>query len=155
MDNMLKEKIYNLASMVARDYGYDLVEVKLLGRGKRTVLRVYIDKEGGVSLNDCEFFSKRFEGILDVEDPIQGPYTLEVSSPGLDRPLKKIEDFKKNTGKMVRVITGQKIENQNFFVGRITDVTNESIRLLTREGKKEVIIPIGIIDRANLEIEIK
>lgn len=155
MDKGLEERLYNLASRVAEDYGYDLVEVNLLGKGKRTLLRVYIDKEGGVTLNDCEFFSRRFESLLDIEDPIQGPYTLEVSSPGLNRPLKRIEDFKKNIGKMIRLITEQKIENQSFFIGRIVDVTNDSLRLLIRDGKKDVIIPLSLIDRANLEIEIK
>lgn len=155
MSKGLEERIYNLAKKVAEDYGYDLIEVQLLGKGKRTILRVYIDKEGGVTLNDCEFFSKRFENILDVEDPIEGPYTLEVSSPGINRPLKKAEDFRKNIGKMVRVITRQKIDSQSFFLGKIIDVTGDSLRLQTREGKKEIIIPIEIIDRANLEIEVK
>lgn len=154
-NKLLENKIYNLARKVAEDYGYDLVGVDLLGKGKKTLLRVYIDKDGGVTLNDCEFFSRRFENILDLEDPIQGPYTLEVSSPGLDRPLRRIEDFKKNIGKMVRIITGQKIEKQNFFVGRIIDVTADSLRLVTKEGRKEVIIPFEAINRANLEIEIK
>ncbi len=154
MDKGLEERLYNLAYRVAEDYGYDLVEVNLLGKGKRTLLRVYIDKEGGVTLNDCEFFSRRLESVLDVEDPIQGPYTLEVSSPGLNRPLKKIEDFKKNIGKMIRLITEQKIENQSFFIGRIVDVTSDSLRLLIKEGKKEVIIPLKLINRANLEIEL-
>lgn len=155
MGNRLEEKIYNLASKVAEDYGYELVEVNLLGKGKRMLLRVYIDKEGGVTLNDCEFFSRRFENILDIEDPIQGTYTLEVSSPGLTRPLKRIEDFKKNIGKIIRVITRQKIGNQSFFMGRLTDVTDDSLRLEVKEMKKEIIIPLEAIDRANLEIEIK
>ena len=155
MDRGLEERVYSLAKRIAEDYGYDLVEVNLLGKGKRTLLRVYIDKEGGVTLNDCEFFSRRFENILDVEDPIKGPYTLEVSSPGLNRPLKGVEDFKKNIGKMIRLITGQKIDNQSFFIGRIIDVTEESLRILTKEGKKEVLIPLNLIHRANLEIEIK
>lgn len=155
MSKGLEERIYNLAKKVAEDYGYDLIEVQLLGKGKRTILRVYIDKEGGVTLNDCEFFSRRFENILDVEDPIEGPYTLEVSSPGINRPLKRAEDFRKNIGKMVRVITRQKIDSQSFFLGKIIDVTGDSLRLQTREGKKEIIIPIEIIDRANLEIEVK
>lgn len=154
MDN-LEKRIHNLVSKVAEDYGYELIEVKLLGKGKRTLLRVYIDKEGGITLNDCEYFSRRLENILDIEDPIKGSYTLEVSSPGLNRPLKRIEDFKKNIGKMVRLITDQKINNQTFFIGRILDVTDDSLRLLIKEGKKEVIIPFKLIDRANLEIELK
>lgn len=151
----LEKRIHNLVSKVAEDYGYELIEVKLLGKGKRTLLRVYIDKEGGITLNDCEYFSRRLENILDIEDPIKGSYTLEVSSPGLNRPLKRIEDFKKNIGKMVRLITDQKINNQTFFIGRILDVTDDSLRLLIKEGKKEVIIPFKLIDRANLEIELR
>lgn len=155
MSDKLEDRIQDLARRVAEDYGYDLVEVNLLGKGKRTILRVYIDKEGGVTLNDCEFFSRRFENILDVEDPIQGPYTLEVSSPGLNRPLRKVEDFKKNVGRLIRIITRQKIENQTFFIGRIIEVAENTLRIQTRDGKREIIIPLDIIDRANLEIELK
>ncbi|GAB4415398.1 MAG: ribosome maturation factor RimP [Thermodesulfovibrionales bacterium] len=157
MDRNAEQKIQALASEVAGDCGYELVDINLSGSGKRAILRITIDKEGGITLDDCEAFSRRLEGLLDVEDPLQGPYTLEVSSPGLDRPLKRLDDFKKHTGKLVRIITKEKINNQTFFVGRLMEVRDDSIMLsITRKGAVpvEVAIPYNIITKANLEIEV-
>lgn len=140
---------------VANDFGYELFDVSLLGRGKRTLLRVSIDKEGGVTLDDCEAFSRRLGALMDVEDPIAGPYTLEVSSPGLDRPLKKIDDFMRNAGKLVRIITRENIDNQSFFLGRLIGVHGDSIHLSIADGKKEILVPFDKISKAKLEIELK
>ena len=155
MERIVQQKIHDLASQVASECGYELVDLSLLGSGKRITLRVFIDKEGGVNLNDCEIFSRRFEALLDVEDPIAGPYTLEVSSPGLDRPLKKLEDFKKNIGKLVRIITREKINNQNFFIGRIKRVYDSTISLSSMDGKEDVVMPFESISRGKLEIDLK
>lgn len=155
MEKDPEKKILELAAAAASDYGYELAGVTLFGRGKRALLRVVIDKEGGVSLNDCEIFSRRLESMLDVEDPIAGPFTLEVSSPGLDRPLMKTEDFRKNFGKLVRIITRERIDNQTFFTGRLGEVRDDIISLLTSNGNKPVSIPVNIISKARLEIELK
>ena len=155
MDKNVGQKIQTLATQVADDCGYELVEVRLLGKGKRTLLRVSIDKGGGITLNDCEVFSRRLEALLDVEDPIAGTYTLEVSSPGLDRPLKDLNDFKRNIGKLVRIVTRENINNQSFFLGRLEGVNGDSIRLSISEGKKEIIIPLTTVTKAKLEIELK
>lgn len=119
------------------------------------MLKVVIDKEGGVTLGDCETFSRRLEALLDVEDPIQGPYNLEVSSPGLDRPLRSLGDFEKHVGKLIRVTTREKIDNQTFFIGRLLGLRDDVITLLTAEVSKEVSIPFADISKANLEIELK
>jgi ribosome maturation factor RimP len=155
MDKNVEERIRSLAATVAGDCGYELFDVGLLGVGKRTLLRVFIDKEGGVTLEDCEVFSRRLEALLDVEDPVAGPYTLEVSSPGLDRPLKNLNDFKKNIGKMLRIVTRERIDNQSFFTGRLEGVDDLSLRLSLSEGKKEVVIPLSGVSKARLEIELK
>jgi ribosome maturation factor RimP len=155
MDKNVEERIRSLAASVAEDCGYELFDIGLLGVGKRTLLRVFIDKEGGVTLDDCEIFSRRLEALLDVEDPIVGPYTLEVSSPGLDRPLKNLSDFKRNVGRMVRIITKESIDNESFFTGRLEGVDDFSLRLSLAGGKREVVIPLNGVSKARLEIELK
>lgn len=155
MDKNVEQKIQDLAIQVADDFGYELVDVSLLGRGKRTLLRVSIDREGGVTLDDCEIFSRRLEALLDVEDPIAGPYTLEVSSPGLDRPLKNLNDFKRNIGKLVRIVTKENINNQSFFLGRLKGVHGDSIQLSVLDGGKEISVYFDKISKARLEIELK
>jgi len=155
MDKSVEEKVHALATRMAEECGFEVVDMQLWAKGKRTLLRVFIDKEGGITLDNCETFSRRFEALLDVEDPITGAYTLEVSSPGLDRPLKKSEDFKKNLGKLVRIITKEKINNQSFFVGRLEGINDQSLRLSLTDGKGELEIPVSIVSRANLELELK
>ncbi|HXX81996.1 MAG TPA: ribosome maturation factor RimP [Thermodesulfovibrionales bacterium] len=155
MDKSVEEKIYSLANRVAEECCFEVVDMQLWAKGKRTLLRVFIDREGGITLDDCETFSRKFEALLDVEDPITGPYTLEVSSPGLDRPLKNAKDFRKNLGKMVRIVTKEKINNQSFFVGRLEAINDQSLILSFTDNGGEVQIPLGIISRANLELELK
>jgi ribosome maturation factor RimP len=152
MENV-EEKVLGLAGEVARALGVSVEGVELLGQGRRKLLRVTIDKEGGVTLDDCEAFSHDIEALLDVEDPILGSYTLEVSSPGLDRPLRGPGDFGKSVGKLVRVVTRQKVENQNFFIGRISGVSGDGIRL-TLKGDRQVEILFDNISRARLEVEL-
>lgn len=150
----VKNRVYELAEEVATGHGFEVQEVKLLGRGRRMLLRVTLDKEGGVTLDDCATFSRDFEALLDVEDPISGPYTLEVSSPGLDRPIRDLDDFRKQVGKLIRVVTVQKIEDQSFFAGRLAGVEGDSISLLLDKGK-QLDIRFDNISKARLEIEIK
>ncbi|MCX7913813.1 MAG: ribosome maturation factor RimP [Thermodesulfovibrionales bacterium] len=152
---MLKQKIYEIASEVAIDEGVEIYDVQIQGTGRRTLLRVLIDKDGGVTINDCEKVSKSLSVLLDVEDLIKTPYILEVSSPGIDRPLVKQKDFKRNIGKLIKIVTLEKINNQTFFKGRIIDVGEDWIRiLLEKKGKAEdIFIPINKISKATLEIE--
>lgn len=147
----VRQKIYELASQVAEDEGLELVSTDIRGSGKRTMLRVIVDKESGVTIGDCERMSRSLEALLDVEDPIKGSYVLEVSSPGLDRPLVRQADFEKNMERLARVVTTEKIDNQTFFIGRIIDVGEGWIRL--KLDKKDIFIPTEKIAKARLEIE--
>jgi ribosome maturation factor RimP len=149
--NILKQKVLMLAKQVADEHGVEIFDIELLGRGK-VVLRAVIDKEGGVTLDDCERFSRSLGALLDVEDPLPRSYTLEVSSPGLDRPLRDMQDFQKNSGKLARVITVEKIENQNFFIGRIKEVAHNLITLSV--SNREIAIPFEKISKAKLEVEL-
>ena len=147
----LSERVLRLAGQVADEQEVELFDIELLGKGK-LLLRVMIDKQDGITLNDCERFSKGFEALLDVENAIAGSYTLEVSSPGLDRPLKRLDDYEKNKGKLARIITKEKIVNQNFFIGRIVEVSESSVKILVNE--RETVIPFDSISKARLEIEL-
>lgn len=153
--DIFKQKIYEMASEVAADEGVELCDIQIQGSGRKTLLRVFIDKDGGVTIADCEKMSKSLSALLDIEDPIKVPYLLEVSSPGLDRPLLKQKDFQKNIGKLARIVTLERIDNQTFFIGRITDVGENWVRILyDKKGKSEdLFIPIDKISKARLEIE--
>ncbi len=148
----LRKKVLALAEEAADVAGVQVDDVEILGHPGNMIVRVIIDSEQGISIDDCERVSRQLEALLDIEDPIEGSYNLEVSSPGLDRPLRKIEDFIRFKGRLARVITRQRIDNQTFFVGRIEDVQNDVV--LLRLKNKRVSIPYALISKARLEIEI-
>lgn len=163
------EKIRRLAAEAAENEGLELVDVALSGSGRRALLRVTVDKEDGVTIADCERTSRGLEALLDVEDPIRSAYVLEVSSPGMDRPLVKQADFAKSVGKQARIVTSENIAGVTFFIGRITDVGDGWIRLKIEKKEKtkkgvperlseeseDLFIPLDKISKARLEIEIK
>jgi ribosome maturation factor RimP len=131
-----KEEILNrvrqIAAPLAAQEGLELIDVELGGPGGRQILRVLIDKSGGVSLDDCTSISRAVSAALDVEDPIEGTYDLEVSSPGLDRPLRTPEHFQKFAGSRVRVKTFGPLpecENRKTFVGILQGYENGKIVL--------------------------
>jgi ribosome maturation factor RimP len=146
------EQLQDILLPLLQDYGFELVEIEFKPSGKRWLLRLYIDKEGGVTIADCQTVSREFGRILDVEDIIDHPYGLEVSSPGLTRPLKKWEDFLRNKGKMCRIVTKEQIEGKNEFMGTIVNSTEELVEI---RGIIDVFtIPIYAIKKANLEFEL-
>lgn len=107
--------------------GYDFVAAELTGDGSQTILRIYIDLPGGITVRDCEKVSRQVSAVLDVEDPISGEYTLEVSSPGVDRPLVKREDFERFTGEGVKIHTGEAVLGRRNFTGRLQGVEQDLI----------------------------
>ncbi len=150
----IKGKISELATSVAAEYGVEVVDIEFTGSMRRPTVRIFIDKTDGVTLDECALFSRAVSAVLDVEDPIKSSYVLEVSSPGLDRPLKRLRDFEKSTGKLARIITRESIERQNFFVGRITEV-RDNIIILTMKDNGVIEIPFANVSKARLEIELK
>jgi ribosome maturation factor RimP len=150
----IKGKIAGLAGSVAAEYGVEVVDIEFVGSMRRPTVRIFIDKTGGVTLDDCERFSRAVSGVLDVEDPIGSSYVLEVSSPGLDRALKRARDFEMSVGKLARIITKESIGKQNFFVGRITEVQDNIIKL-TMKDNEVIEIPFAQVSKARLEIELK
>ncbi len=128
--------------------GYELVHVEYQPRRDSSVLRIYIDRPGGVSVDDCQRVSRHVGVVLDVEDLIPHRYTLEVSSPGIERPLFKQEDYKRFSGKEVRLTTLEKIEGRKNFVGYLRGI-EEGVVEFESEGKT-MKVPLRLIRKANL-----
>ncbi len=129
--------------------GYELVGVERLPQPRRgMLLRLYIDHEDGITLADCERVSHQVSGILDVEDPIPGEYLLEVSSPGLDRPLVKREHFERFIGSVVRLQLHRPLNGRRRFKGKLLAVTEEDITV--EDSGEHYTLPLGAIERARL-----
>jgi ribosome maturation factor RimP len=145
------DSVAALAQSLLDDMAFELVDVVFASERGRWVLRVYIDKEGGITLDDCARVSRELGTLVDVHEIIDHPYTLEVSSPGLDRPLKKEKDFLRAVGMKVKVKTIAPIEGQKTFVGQLQEV-REGMLILLVENKR---VPISMVDieRANLVYE--
>ncbi len=148
-----ENKIREIIEPVINALGVELDDIEFKKMRGKALLRVFIEKEGGVTIDDCEAVSREIEAVLDVEDPIPCAYVLEVSSPGLDRPLKSEKDFRRFSGRTVRVVTREPVDGQTFFIGRLVEAGDEKISLLLPE-KRKVTIPYGNISRARLEVEI-
>ncbi len=149
----LEARVAALADQVAASTGTEVVLVEIKGGGNRSVVRAYIDQPGGVSLNDCERFSKSLSVLLDVDDLIPSSYILEVSSPGIDRPLVKKADFERFLGKRAKVRTRVPIAGQRNFKGSIIDIKDDRVGLEVAPGK-QVEISLADIEKANLLAEI-
>ena len=154
--DILRDKLWTLLAPVVESNGMELIYAECLRMPSRWVVRIFLDKEGGITLDDCSQVSHQAGDVLDVNDTPPGPYTIEVSSPGLDRPLFRDQDFLKFRGSMVRVKTDRKIEGSKYFKGEILDYVEEGGErfLLLRAGEKTYRIPRGAFVKANLEYEI-
>jgi ribosome maturation factor RimP len=143
------EKLKSLVRAEVELLGYELVGLEMTGQGKGSaLLRIYIDHADGIGLDDCVQVSHQISGVLDVEDPIKEPYQLEVSSPGLDRPLFEREHFERFEGSRVRVKTHTKIEGRHRFTGVLRGVAENQV-LIEEDGKIHG-IAIELIDSARL-----
>ena len=127
-----------LLEPILADFGFELVDVEYVKEGSNWYLRVYIDKPGGIFVDDCEAVSRRFSEVLDEEDYIDGSYIFEVSSPGLGRPLKKEKDFNRNLHKEVEVRTYRAIEGEKEFVGFLRAYDDHSITIEDEDGLKRI-----------------
>ncbi len=146
------ETVRRLAEPIAADLGMEVVEVEFRREGGGWVLRLYLDKPGGVTLDDCTAMSEQLSAALDVEDPIDHPYNLEVSSPGATRPLKTDRDFERFRGRRVRVSTYEKLGDRKTFIGRLVGHTADAIEV-DEETVGRVSIPRTAVARANLELD--
>jgi ribosome maturation factor RimP len=127
--------------------GFELVGVEFI-RAKQGVLRVYIDREQGITVDDCKAVSHQVSGILDVEDPIRGQYALEVSSPGLDRPLYQAQDFERFAGHEITLQLAAAVDGRRKFQGTLMGLRDDQV--VVQLGKEELVVALDEIDRARL-----
>lgn len=120
---------------IALEYKYEIVDVEYIKEGSTWFLRIYIDKPGGITVDDCEKASRALEIVLDEKDPIKAPYILEVSSPGLDRPLKKEADFKRAEGKLIDIKLFKPIDNTKEFQGELQGLIDGNVTIVTSEDE--------------------
>lgn len=137
---------------VVTSLGYELVGTEFMQQGRSGLLRVYIDIENGITLDDCQRVSHQLSGVLDVEDVIKSQYQLEVSSPGLDRPLFKMEHFERFIGHKAKMKLTAPLNGQRKFSGILRGVKDGNVILEIEDG--EIALPLSAIDKANLIPEI-
>ena len=128
--------------------GYELWGIEMLSQGRHSMLRIYIDAENGIDVEDCAKVSRQVSGIMDVEDPISGEYTLEVSSPGMDRPLFTLEQYKNYAGHVVQLKLRMPFDGRRKFKGILNGVEDEDIVLVV--DQEEYLLPIDQIEKANI-----
>ncbi|HCK0542228.1 TPA: ribosome maturation factor RimP [Pseudomonas aeruginosa] len=142
------EQLQALLAPVVEALGYECWGVEFISQGRHSVLRVYIDRPEGILIDDCEAVSRQVSGILDVEDPISGEYTLEVSSPGMDRPLFTLERFAKHAGEQVKIRLRSPYEGRRNYQGILRGVEEQDVVVLVDDH--EYLLPIDSIDKANI-----
>jgi ribosome maturation factor RimP len=146
-------KITRIAERVGGEEGIEIVDVQLLGAGRGRVLRIFIDRPQGVSHADCEFISHQVGTILDVEDVIPGEsYTLEVSSPGLERKLFKEKDFERFVGQKAKVVLREPIDNRRSWEGKLAGISQGVVALEPSDGRV-IHFPLTQVEKANLKFE--
>jgi ribosome maturation factor RimP len=148
-----------MAGRVAGTYGLEIFDVQLRRESGGMVLRVQIDRPGpaataedSVSVGDCAQVSRDLSAILDVEDIVTTAYILEVSSPGLDRPLRHVDDYRRFSGRRAKLVMRETIDGQKYFKGRLGGVEDNVVFIDADDGRRHR-VPIGVITRANLEVE--
>lgn len=147
-----KVQIKEVITPILDSMGIELVDLEISGHIRRSHLRLYIDKTGGVTVDDCEQVSRYVGHALDVADPIEGSYTLEVSSPGLSRPLKKIEDYRRHVGRRVRLKLVSPRNGDWILVGRLQATEDDRVTIQPETGEP---VELGIEDIAQGRLEIE
>jgi len=153
------DHIKAIAERVAASRGLEIWDVQSRREAVGHVVRVFIDRPGpaatpeeSVSIEDCEQVNREISTILDVEDPLPFTYTLEVSSPGLDRPLRKADDYRRFAGRLAKVVVSEAVDNQKAFEGRLRGVEEDAVLLEAPNGRMHR-LPLRLITRGRLEVE--
>ena len=141
-------QLQELINPVVSALGYEMLGIEIVNKGRGWLVRIYIDKPSGICLDDCAKVSHQVAGILDVNDPIKGPYELEISSPGNDRPLFTLEQFRRFIGEMVRIHLVAKIEGRRKITGIISSVTDDAVEI--EEDGHKITVQENFIDKARL-----
>lgn len=152
----IPEHVENQIQRIVESEGLELVHIDYKKQGRGFLLRVDIDKEGGVNIDDCQLISTQISTWLDVDDPIPAEYELQVSSPGLDRKFYKPSDYQKFIGRLVRVKTSKAIRGLHVIVGRLKEFDGATVIVTDPQVKKDpdYAIPVEAIKETRLEVEI-
>lgn len=148
------DALSDVAERVTQQRGLDLVDVELKKSRGGNLVRLYVEKDGGIGLDELQAVSEEVSAILDATDPLDSSYTLEVSSPGLDRPLRHEPDYRRFVGRLAKISSYEPVEGRRAWTGRLVGVTDGQVRLsLESEGGVETKIPIEKISHGRLEVE--
>src|SRR5215210_8735023 len=157
--NAVIERVREAASRVATGYGLEIFDVQFRREASGMVLRIRIDRPGpaataeeSVSVDDCARVSRDLSAVLDVEDVLPTAYTLEVSSPGLDRPLRHAADYRRFCGRRAKLVMREQVDGQTFFKGTLGGIDGTHVLIEADDGQAHR-VPLGVITRANLEVE--
>nr|WP_194718677.1 ribosome maturation factor RimP [Pseudomonas typographi] len=142
------EQLQALLAPVVEALGYQCWGIEYVSQGRHTLLRVFIDKDTGIGVDDCEVVSRQVSGVLDVEDPISVEYTLEVSSPGMDRPLFTLEQFAAHVGEHVKIKLRSPFDGRRNFQGLLRGVEEQDV--VVQVDNHEFLLPVDSIDKANI-----
>jgi ribosome maturation factor RimP len=155
----LIDQIRSMAGRVAESYGLEIFDVQFRREAAGMVLRIQIDRPGpaataeeSVSVDDCARVSRDLSAMLDVEDVVPSAYTLEVSSPGLDRPLRQADDYRRFAGRRAKLVMREAVDGQTFLRGTLGGVDDGNV-VIDADDQKRHRVPLGMISRANLEVE--
>ena len=143
------ERIREIVEPVIEALGCELWGMEFLGQGRHSLLRIYLDKPGGVNIEDCAEVSRQLSAVLDVEDPISTEYTLEVSSPGLDRILFTLEQCRAYIGSQVQLRLSENFEGRRNFAGRLDAVLEDEVALVS--GEDRYVFPFELIEKAQVK----
>jgi len=148
------DRVRELLQPILEEGGFELVDVEFVKEPVGWVLRIYADRpEGGITISDCQWISERIGTVLDVEDLIHHPYNLEVSSPGLDRPLKSRRDFERQKGVVVKIKTHEPMDNQRNFKGEVVSASETGVTIHDVSRNAEVEIPYENIKKARVDVD--
>lgn len=146
----IETTLHSKIETVVTSMGYEFVGCELMPMNGSKIFRIFIDTATGVTLDDCSKVSRQVGAMMDVEEPFQGRYSLEVSSPGIDRPLFEVKHFQQFVGSQVKIRLHTAINQQRQYKGKLKQVEGENIHLLVEGSEKEVILPYDQIDKANV-----
>jgi len=148
------DALSDVAERVTQQRGLDLVDVELKKSRGGNLVRLYVEKDGGIGLDELQAVSEEVSAILDATEPLDSSYTLEVSSPGLDRPLRHESDYRRFIGRLAKISSYEPVEGRRHWTGRLVAVTDGQVRLsLESEDGVEAKIPIEKISHGRLEVE--
>ncbi|MEA2064665.1 MAG: ribosome maturation factor RimP [Gemmatimonadota bacterium] len=152
----LENELSELCEQLLSESGYELVGVEVAGlAGRRRTTRFFIDKPGGVTLDDCAGVSRMIDPLIEASGVFKGPYVIEVSSPGLDRPLVKPADYERFSGRKVRFRLARPLDGRRKFTGVLHGMDDRGCVMIELEGGQQVRIPLDLVSRSNLVFEWK